>query len=271
MQGIIGLISSSSDDHETKKSRSDDAMETLFCAPIQSEAAPGNMVEEMKPQKVAVRRVKDANGRYQRLCLVPDCMTRAQGKTEYCIAHGGGRRCQTPDCTKSAQGATNHCKRHGGGKRCQAPNCTRCAESRYEYCVDHGGGRRCAALNCVCLARGKAELCDFHGNRCQVENCRSIAAIGGLPNLCIMHGGGRRCIEPGCTKGTRGRTPFCVKHGGGRCKIPGCESSFQGKTKLCIFHGGGNRCPRCINTSDGRNGYVRFNGLCGRCFREVNG
>jgi hypothetical protein len=30
MQGIIGLISSSSDDHETKKSRSDDARRPSF-------------------------------------------------------------------------------------------------------------------------------------------------------------------------------------------------------------------------------------------------
>jgi hypothetical protein len=53
-----------------------------------------------------------------RLCIEPDCKAIAQGKTEKCVAHGGGARCIEPDCKVSAIGKTNKCKRHGGGPRC---------------------------------------------------------------------------------------------------------------------------------------------------------
>ncbi|KAK3241634.1 hypothetical protein CYMTET_48617 [Cymbomonas tetramitiformis] len=53
--------------------------------------------------------------------------TAARGNTEYCIAHGGGKRCQADGCTKSAQGKTEYCIAHEGGKRCQADGCTKSA------------------------------------------------------------------------------------------------------------------------------------------------
>ena len=77
--------------------------------------------------------------RTQHLCKYPDCTKSAQGATDYCIAHGGGKRCIEPDCTKSAAGATDYCKAHGGGKRC--PNCidwidSRCGSIKYDnYCA----------------------------------------------------------------------------------------------------------------------------------------
>jgi len=40
------------------------------------------------------------------------------GKTDKCVAHGGGARCIEPDCKASAIGKTNKCVAHGGGKRC---------------------------------------------------------------------------------------------------------------------------------------------------------
>ena len=46
------------------------------------------------------------------------CTKGAEGKTDKCIAHGGGKRCSVDGCTKSAQGKTDTCIAHGGGKRC---------------------------------------------------------------------------------------------------------------------------------------------------------
>ena len=44
--------------------------------------------------------------------------------TDFCKAHGGGRRCQHKGCPKAAQsGGTPHCMAHGGGKRCQKEHC----------------------------------------------------------------------------------------------------------------------------------------------------
>ena len=38
----------------------------------------------------------------RRLCVEPDCISGAIGKTDKCIAHGGGNRCDYPDCISSA-------------------------------------------------------------------------------------------------------------------------------------------------------------------------
>uniref|UniRef100_A0A453SFE1 WRKY19-like zinc finger domain-containing protein n=1 Tax=Aegilops tauschii subsp. strangulata TaxID=200361 RepID=A0A453SFE1_AEGTS len=43
------------------------------------------------------------------------CTKGAQGSTDFCKSHGGGRRCTHPDCTKGAEGSTPFCKGHGGG------------------------------------------------------------------------------------------------------------------------------------------------------------
>ncbi|KAK3238186.1 hypothetical protein CYMTET_51787 [Cymbomonas tetramitiformis] len=61
------------------------------------------------------------------------CTKAAQSSTEYCVAHGGGKRCQADGCTKSARGSTDYCKAHGGGKRCQADGCTKSAIGSTEY------------------------------------------------------------------------------------------------------------------------------------------
>ncbi len=54
-------------------------------------------------------------------CNEPECTKGAEGKTDKCVEHGGGKRCNEPECTKSAIGKTDKCDEHGGGKRC--PNC----------------------------------------------------------------------------------------------------------------------------------------------------
>ena len=35
-------------------------------------------------------------------CSEPDCKSSAIGKSDKCIAHGGGKRCNEPDCKASA-------------------------------------------------------------------------------------------------------------------------------------------------------------------------
>ena len=37
-------------------------------------------------------------------CKTENCSKFAAGKTDYCVAHGGGKRCKTENCSKSAVG-----------------------------------------------------------------------------------------------------------------------------------------------------------------------
>lgn len=51
--------------------------------------------------------------------MVEECTKSAVGKTDRCIAHGGGHRCQEPECVKSALrhskwGENRYCQEHGG-------------------------------------------------------------------------------------------------------------------------------------------------------------
>ena len=80
-------------------------------------------------------------------CVEPDCKASAQGKTDKCIAHGGGARCVEPDCKASAAGKTDKCKKHGGGARCVEPDCKSSAQGKTDKCKKHGGGIRCP--NCI--------------------------------------------------------------------------------------------------------------------------
>jgi hypothetical protein len=82
-----------------------------------------------------------------KICQDPKCTRQAQGKTDYCVAHGGGKRCQEPKCKASAQGTTDYCVAHGGGKRCQEPKCKASAQGTTDYCIAHGGGKKCP--NCI--------------------------------------------------------------------------------------------------------------------------
>ena len=65
--------------------------------------------------------------------------SRRIGSTNYCKAHGGGKRCREPGCTKGAEGSTNYCVAHGGGRRCQEPGCTKSAQGSTDYCKAHDG------------------------------------------------------------------------------------------------------------------------------------
>ena len=61
-------------------------------------------------------------------CQMEGCGASAQGKTDFCVAHGGGKRCQMEGCGASARCKTDFCIAHGGGKRC--PNCIDWIDSR---------------------------------------------------------------------------------------------------------------------------------------------
>jgi hypothetical protein len=148
------------------------------------------------------------NKRKRKLCQEERCEKRAIGKTDYCIAHGGGKRCSELGCESSAQGRTDKCVAHGGGKRCSELGCESSAVGRTDKCVAHGGGKRCSELGCESSAQGGTDKC-------------------------ITHGGGKRCSELGCKKSARGKSEKCVTHGGGK-RCPNCIDwidSRSGKSK----------------------------------------
>ncbi len=83
------------------------------------------------------------------------CGSSAEGKTDFCVAHGVGRRCQHVDeasgepCGRSAVGKTDFCTAHGGGRRCQHVDeagepCGSSAQGKTDFCIAHGGGFRCS-------------------------------------------------------------------------------------------------------------------------------
>ena len=82
--------------------------------------------------------------RHRDMCQHPECLELAKdGKdkaaargSDFCAAHGGGRRCQHPECLelakdgkdKAAARGSDRCIEHGGGRRC--PNCIDWIDSR---------------------------------------------------------------------------------------------------------------------------------------------
>ena len=118
-------------------------------------------------------------------------------ETETCRT--ANRKCEAPGCSKCAQGKTNFCISHGGGRRCTFPGCTKGARDRL-YCAAHGGGRRCSAPDCRKAAVGGSSLCTAHGGgrKCQVDGCTKSAQSP--TSFCVRHGGGRLCAVDGCHK-----------------------------------------------------------------------
>ncbi|XP_058203115.1 probable WRKY transcription factor 19, partial [Rhododendron vialii] len=242
-----------------------------------------------------LKRTKTSNLREQMMGQTE----RAEGRTDFCIAHGGGRRCSQEGCGRAARGKTGLCIRHGGGMRCQKENCTKSAEGLSGLCISHGGGRRCQHPECAKGAQGSTMFCKAHGGgkRCKFEGgctkgaeestpfCKehgggkrcSFEGGGVCPKsvhrgfqFCVAHGGDKRCAFPECTKSARGRTDFCVRHGGGkRCQYEGCAKSAQGATDFCKAHGGGKRCSWGQPESEFGQGespcYLFARGLTGQC------
>jgi hypothetical protein len=178
-------------------------------------------------------------------CIEQGCQSGAIGKTNKCVAHGGGKRCIEQECQSGAVGKSDKCITHGGGKRCIEPGCKSCAIGKTDKCILHGGGKRCIEQGCQASARNKTDKC-------------------------VAHGGGKRCIEQGCQASAIGKTDKCVAHGGGkRCIESECQASAIGKTDKCIAHGGGKRCPNCINWIDSRSGCIKYDGYCATCFKRI--
>ena len=181
----------------------------------------------------------------KKICSVLGCESVAQGSTDKCVTHGGGKRCSELGCGSSAQGGTDKCSNHGGGKRCSELGCGSGAVGGTDKCVNHGGGKRCSVLGC------------------------GSGAVG-TTDKCINHGGGKRCSVLGCGSGAEGTTDKCINHGGGkRCSVLGCGSGARSGTDKCITHGGGKRCPNCIDWIDSRSGDSKYDGYCATCFKRV--
>ena len=98
--------------------------------------------------------------------MVPGgCDKGAEGKTEFCIQHGGGNRCKHRKGCKKLDVGGGFCQAHGGGKRCRWPvGCSKGAVFPSDYCVAHGGGWRCMYPECDKGAKGypKNKYCMRH-------------------------------------------------------------------------------------------------------------
>ena len=120
----------------------------------------------LKGSKLVLVVGRDTKRSWQRACAKESCGKSARGATDYCVAHGGGRRCQHEGCDKSTQGATDYCVAHGGGRRCQHEGCDKSATGATDYCVAHGGGQRCDVPECDSPAYHKgpegSSLCRAH-------------------------------------------------------------------------------------------------------------
>jgi hypothetical protein len=163
-------------------------------------------------------------------CVEPGCTKGAEGKTDKCVAHGGGKRCVEPGCTKGAEGKTDKCIAHGGGKRCVEPGCKASAIGKTDKCKAHGGGKRCVEPGCKASAKGKTDKC-------------------------VAHGGGKRCVEPGCTKGAEGKTDKCVAHGGGK-RCPSCIDWIDSRSGSSKYDGFCATCFKRIFPDDPRSTVV---------------
>ena len=159
-------------------------------------------------------------------CNELGCQSSAQGKTDKCVAHGGGKRCNELGCQASAQGKTDKCVSHGGGKRCNELGCQVSARDKTNKCVAHGGGKRCNELGCQASAIGKTDKC-------------------------IAHGGGKRCNELGCQASAIGKTDKCVAHGGGK-RCQNCIDWIDSRSGCIKYDGFCATCFKRIFPDDSR-------------------
>ena len=119
---------------------------------------PGSVVQRCKEHSIDNMRCNPG-----RVCKVEGCDKRPRSPTDFCRAHGGGKRCQVEGCDKSALPPTNFCKAHGGGKRCQVEGCDKGAVSPTDFCRAHGGGKRCQVEGCDTSAESPTIFCYSHG------------------------------------------------------------------------------------------------------------
>ncbi len=53
----------------------------------------------------------------KKLCSEPECKASAEGATDKCIKHGGGKRCSEAECKASAVGKTNRFRSFYNGRK----------------------------------------------------------------------------------------------------------------------------------------------------------
>ena len=163
-------------------------------------------------------------------CIETGCEKGARGKTDKCVAHGGGKRCVETGCNASAIGKTDKCIAHGGGKRCVETGCNASAIGKTDKCIAHGGGKRCVEKDCNASAIGKTDKC-------------------------VAHGGGKRCIETGCNSSAIGKTDKCVSHGGGK-RCPNCIDWIDSRCGNIKYDGYCATCFKEIFPNDERSKVV---------------
>ena len=180
------------------------------------------MSEKIIEQRTYKNRIQIKQGKSWRYkCNEEDCTKRTEGKTDKCIAHGGGKRCNEKDCDKGAASKSDKCVTHGGGKRCNEKDCDKGAVSKSDKCKAHGGGKKCNEKDCDKGAASKSDKC-------------------------IAHGGGKRCNEKDCDKGAAGKSDKCKAHGGGN-RCPNCIDWIDSRSGCTKYDGYCSTCfKRCF-------------------------
>jgi hypothetical protein len=119
-----------------------------------------------------------------RACV--ECASETQGTTDYCVAHGGGKRCQHTDevtgapCGKAAHGATDYCVVHGGGFRCEVPDAHsgEPVPPHAEYRLSTDASLR--------LGNGQTQLCpEYAGLRCCMSCLKRLDPTNVAVTLCV--------------------------------------------------------------------------------------
>eukprot|EP00510_Aplanochytrium_minuta_P000630 CAMPEP_0184017510 /NCGR_PEP_ID=MMETSP0954-20121128/7578_1 /TAXON_ID=627963 /ORGANISM="Aplanochytrium sp, Strain PBS07" /LENGTH=267 /DNA_ID=CAMNT_0026298757 /DNA_START=198 /DNA_END=1002 /DNA_ORIENTATION=- len=76
---------------------------------------------------------KKARKRKRKVCQHEGCSKVSQGKTPFCLSHGGGYRCKWKGCSNGARGKSGFCITHGGGKLCKHKGCKTAAGGSLTY------------------------------------------------------------------------------------------------------------------------------------------
>jgi len=182
------------------------------------------------PEYCGIHKKDDMINLKHKICKEYGCGKITQGKTDFCISHGGGKICIEDGCKNATRGKTDFCISHGGGKRCIENGCKNGAQSKTEFCKKHGGGNRCKYDGCKRSARSKS-------------------------NLCGKHGGGKRCLEKGCNNLARSKCDYCVSHGGGK-RCPNCIDWIDSRIGSSKYDGYCATCFKVIFPEDERSKVV---------------
>ena len=117
------------------------------------------------------KKVKWDGKQLRKVCKDKDCGTIAvknsEGKTEFCLKHGGGKTCEHQDCEKKAQNGETKCWTHSEKNLCEHPDCETKAQMETQ--------------NVGYIQKKERKLCEHPG-------CETKAISGYTKNVLNMEG-----------------------------------------------------------------------------------